>query len=185
MADKRHRYNFPTRIEYGPGAMKDLPAIIKSSGLKKGLIVTDEGIEKVGTARQLRDCLNAEGIGTATYSGVKSNPTDDNVFNGTSVYKESKCDFIIGLGGGSPIDAGKTIKVMATHPGPLEKYDDMKGGDKYILNNMPPFYAIPTTAGTGSEVGRSSVITIKSTNKKTIIFSPFMVICFIILCLIS
>jgi len=174
MADKRHRYNFPTRIEYGPGAMKDLPAIIKSAGLKKGLIVTDGGIEKVGTAQLLRDYFKATGLDTATYSGVKSNPTDDNVLEGAEVYKKSNCDFVVGLGGGSPIDAGKAIKVMATHPGPLEKYDDMKGGDKYIENNMPPFYAIPTTAGTGSEVGRSSVITIKSTNKKTIIFSPFM-----------
>jgi len=174
MANKRHRYNFPTRIEYGPGAMKDVASIIAGSGLKKGLIVTDEGIEKVGTAQLLRNYLKTQGIETATYKGVKSNPTEDNVLEGTAVYKNSKCDFIIGIGGGSPIDTGKAIKVMATHPGPLEKYDDMKGGDKYILNNMPPFYAIPTTAGTGSEVGRSSVITIKSTNKKTIIFSPYM-----------
>ncbi len=91
---------------------------------------------------------------------------------GTEIFKTTNCDFIVALGGGSPIDVGKTMKVMVTHDGPMEKYDDMKGGDKYIKNNMPPFYAIPTTAGTGSEVGRSSVINIK--NKKTIIFSPYM-----------
>ncbi len=174
MPDKRHTYTYPTRIEYGPGAMKDFTAIVKEGEYKKGLLVTDDGIEKVGAAQKLRDYFNEQGIEVVTFSGVKSNPTDDNVYDGAKVYKENGCEFIVALGGGSPIDAGKTIKVMATHDGPLEKYDDMKGGDKYIRNNMPPFYAIPTTAGTGSEVGRSSVITVKSTNKKTIIFSPYM-----------
>jgi len=174
MPDKRHSYSYPTRIEYGPGAMKDFTQIIKESGLKKGLLVTDEGIEKVGTPQTLRDYFKSHNIEIVTFSGVKSNPTDDNVFDGTKVYKENQCEFIVALGGGSPIDAGKTIKVMATHDGSLEKYDDTKGGDKYIKNNMPPFYAIPTTAGTGSEVGRSSVVTVKATNKKTIIYSPYM-----------
>jgi len=174
MPESRHTYSFPTRIEYGPGAIKDLPGIIKGAGLKKGLLVTDEGLEKVGTPEIVGNYFKSEGIEIATFSGVKSNPTDDNVYDGTKIYKDSNCDFIIGLGGGSPIDAAKTIKVMATHDGTLEKYDDTKGGWELIKNNMPPFYAIPTTAGTGSEVGRSSVITVKSTNKKTIIFSPFM-----------
>ncbi|MEN8117110.1 MAG: iron-containing alcohol dehydrogenase [Bacteroidota bacterium] len=172
MADKRRSYSFPTRIEYGPGAMKDFTFIVKESGLKKGLIVTDAGIEKVGTAQELKNYFSEVEIDSVIFSDVKSNPTEENVLAGTKLYKQSGCDFIVALGGGSPIDTGKTIKVMATHDGPLEKYDDMKGGDKYIKNNMPPFYAIPTTAGTGSEVGRSSVITVK--NRKTIIFSPFM-----------
>ena len=172
MANKRHSYSFPTRIEYGPGAMKDFTAIVKEAGGKKGLIVTDKGIEKVGTAKQLQDYFTEVGVETVIFSDVKSNPTEENVLEGTKVYKDSNCDFIVALGGGSPIDTGKTIKVMATHDGPLEKYDDTKGGDKYIKNNMPPFYAIPTTAGTGSEVGRSSVITVN--NVKTIIFSPYM-----------
>jgi alcohol dehydrogenase class IV len=172
MANKRHSYSFPTRIEYGPGAMKDFTAIVKDGGGKKGLIVTDKGIEKVGTAQQLQDYFTEAGVETVIFSNVKSNPTEENVLEGTKVYKDSNCDFIVALGGGSPIDTGKTIKVMATHDGPLEKYDDTKGGDKYIKNNMPPFYAIPTTAGTGSEVGRSSVITVN--NVKTIIFSPYM-----------
>jgi len=172
MANKRHSYSFPTRIEYGPGAMKDFTTIVKESGGKKGLIVTDKGIEKVGTAHQLKEYFTEVGIESVIFSDVKSNPTEENVLEGTKIYKDSDCDFIVALGGGSPIDTGKTIKVMATHDGPLEKYDDTKGGDKYIKNNMPPFYAIPTTAGTGSEVGRSSVITVN--NVKTIIFSPYM-----------
>ncbi len=172
MANMRHSYSFPTRIEYGPGAMKDFTTIVKESGAKKGLIVTDKGIEKVGTAKQLQDYFTKVGVETVIFSDVKSNPTEENVLEGTKVYLDANCDFIVALGGGSPIDTGKTIKVMATHDGPLKKYDDTKGGDKYIKNNMPPFYAIPTTAGTGSEVGRSSVITVN--NVKTIIFSPYM-----------
>ncbi len=170
----RHTYSFPTRIEYGPGAIADLPKIIKGSGFSKGLLVTDQGIENVGLADKLRKYFTDEGITMHSYSDVVSNPTEQNVFEGTNIYKENECEFIVALGGGSPIDVGKTIKVTAVHDEPLEKLDDTKGGDKYIINPMPPFYAIPTTAGTGSEVGRSSVITVKSTNKKTIIFSAKM-----------
>ncbi len=170
----RHTYSFPTRIEYGLGALTDLPKIIKGEGLLTGLLVTDQGIEKVGLANKLRKYFADEGITIHSYSDVVSNPTEKNVVEGTKIYKENNCEFIVSLGGGSPIDVGKTIKVTAVHDEPLEMLDDMKGGDKYIVNEMPPFYAIPTTAGTGSEVGRSSVITVESTNKKTIIFSPKM-----------
>jgi 4-hydroxybutyrate dehydrogenase len=174
MPTKRHTYSYPTQIEYGPGAVSDLVTIVQQAGYKKGILVTDEGIVKAGSPQKISNRFKTAGIEITTFSAVKANPTDDNVYDGTKVYKESKSEFILGLGGGSPLDTAKTIKCLATHDGPLEKYDDMKGGDKYIKNNMPPFYAIPTTAGTGSEVGRSSVITIKSTNKKTIIFSPFL-----------
>ncbi|MBK8946181.1 MAG: iron-containing alcohol dehydrogenase [Ignavibacteriae bacterium] len=170
----RHTYNYPTRIEYGPGAIADLPKIIKSKGLMKGLLVTDQGIEKIGLAEKLRSYFSAQSIDIFSYSDVVSNPTEQNVIDATKIYKQNNCDFIVALGGGSPIDVGKTIKVSATHDEPLEKLDDSKGGDKFIVNEMPPFFAIPTTAGTGSEVGRSSVITVKSTNKKTIIFAPKM-----------
>ncbi|MEN8191289.1 MAG: iron-containing alcohol dehydrogenase [Bacteroidota bacterium] len=170
----RHSYSFPTRMEYGPGALADLPEIIKEQGFTKGLLVTDQGIEKVGLADKLRNLFSNAGIEIYSYSNVVSNPTEQNVIDGTKVFNENKCEFIVSLGGGSPIDVGKTIKVTAVHDEPLEMLDDTKGGDKYIVNEMPPFYAIPTTAGTGSEVGRSSVITVASTNKKTIIFSPKM-----------
>ncbi len=170
----KHSYSFPTRMEYGPGAIADLPKIIKEAGFSKGLLVTDQGIEKVGLAEKLRNYFTDAGIEMFSYSDVVSNPTEDNVFEGTKIYKDNACEFVVALGGGSPIDVGKTIKVTAVHDEPLEKLDDTKGGDQYIVNEMPPFYAIPTTAGTGSEVGRSSVITVKSTNKKTIIFAPQM-----------
>jgi len=170
----RHTYSFPTRMEYGPGAIADLPKIIKAAGYSKGLLVTDQGIERIGLADKLRKYFSDAGIEISSYSDVVSNPTEQNVIDGTKVYKENNCEFVVALGGGSPIDVGKTIKVTAVHDEPLEQLDDTKGGDKYIVNQMPPFYAIPTTAGTGSEVGRSSVITVKATNKKTIIFAPQM-----------
>ncbi len=170
----RHSYSFPTRMEYGPGAIADLPKIIKEAGYSRGLLVTDQGIESIGLADKLRNYFSDQGIKISSYSNVVSNPTEQNVIDGTKIYKENNCEFVVSLGGGSPIDVGKTIKVTAVHDEPLEKLDDTKGGDKFITNEMPPFYAIPTTAGTGSEVGRSSVITVKATNKKTIIFAPKM-----------
>ncbi len=173
MSKSRHTYSFPTHLEYGPKAARDLARIIKKTGVKKGLLVTDQGIEKSGNADLLRDYFKQENLELVTFNDVKPNPVDDNVYQGAKIYKESGAEFIVGLGGGSPLDVAKVIKCLATHDGPLEKYDDQKGGDQYIQDNMPPFYAIPTTAGTGSEVGKSSVITIKSTNKKTIIFSPY------------
>ncbi len=173
MPTKRHSYNFPTKIEYGPGAARDVAKTIAASGVKKGLLVSDKGVEQAGLGDTVRGYFKAAGVELATFDDVKSNPVDDNVYDGAKAYKAAKAEFIVGLGGGSALDVAKAVKCMATHEGPLEKYDDAKDGWKYVQNNMPPFYAIPTTAGTGSEVGRSSVITIKSTNKKTIIFSPW------------
>ncbi|MBN1542603.1 iron-containing alcohol dehydrogenase [candidate division KSB1 bacterium] len=170
----RHTWSFPTRIEYGPGALEDLVEIVRRNGGRSGLLVTDKGLERVGTPERVRSLFKKAGIALTTFDEVQSNPTDDNVYQGTEVYKKSGCDFIVALGGGSPIDAAKCIKCLVTHEGPLEKYDDMKGGDKFIVNPMPPLYAVPTTAGTGSEVGRSGVITIRSTRTKTIIFSPLL-----------
>ncbi len=173
MPTKRHTFNYPTRIEYGPGAVKDLVAIIKNNGHNKGLLVTDKGVVGAGLAVRVQQYFEKEGVNLFLFDDVRSNPIDDNVYQGAKLYKESGADFILALGGGSPLDVAKAIKCLATHPGPLEQYDDMKDGWKLVKNNMPPLYAVPTTAGTGSEVGRSAVITIKSTNKKTIIFSPY------------
>jgi len=148
--------------------------MVKSENYTKGLLVTDKGLELTGIPEMIRIEFDKAGIQLETFNDVKSNPTCENVYAGANIFKQSKSEFIIALGGGSPMDVGKAIKVLATHDGPLEQYDDTLGGGRLIKNNMLPVYAVPTTAGTGSEVGRSSVITIKKTNKKTIIFSPFM-----------
>lgn len=172
MSTKHHSYFYPTRIEYGPGVVQNLPPIVRETGVKRGLLVTDKGLSQTGIPLKIIAYFQSAGLELIPFDNVQSNPTEANVLEGTTLYKESKAEFIVALGGGSPMDVAKTIKVMATHEGPLAQYDDTLGGDKLIRNNMPPLYCIPTTAGTGSEVGRSSVITIG--NKKTIIFSPFM-----------
>ncbi len=97
---------------------------------------------------------------------------EDDIEKGAQAFHDNQCDSIIALGGGSPMDAAKVIKIAATHEGPLAQYDDSLGGDKLISNEMPPLFAIPTTAGTGSEVGRCGVIIMRKTGKKTIFFAP-------------
>lgn len=99
----RHTYNFPTRIEYGPGAIADLPKIIKGKGLTKGLLVTDQGIESIGLAEKLRSYFSEQGINIFSYSDVVSNPTEQNVIDATDIYKNNNCDFIVALGGGSQL----------------------------------------------------------------------------------
>ena len=105
----------------------------------EGLLVTDQGIEKVGLADKLRKHFSDEGIAISSYSDVVSNPNEKNVVDGTKIYKENNCEFVVSLGGGSPIDVGKTIKVTSAHDEPLEKLDDTKGGDKYIVNDQNQF----------------------------------------------
>ena len=153
MPNQRHSYFYPTRVEYGPGVAQELPLMVKETGFTKGLLVTDQGLESTGIPKKIRQVFYESGIELITFNDVKSNPTCNNVYNGTNLYKASGAQFIVALGGGSPMDVGKTIKVMATHDGPLEQYDDTLGGDKLIQNTMPPFYAIPTTA----EIGRAHV----------------------------
>ena len=109
----------------------------------------------------------------ATFDGIDPNPTEDNVEAGLVAYRVERCDCIIGWPG-SPLDGAKAIRLRVTHDLPLEVYDDnINGGDK-INNDMPPMLALPTTAGTGSEVGRSTVISLKATDRKTVIFSPYL-----------
>lgn len=91
-----------------------------------------------------------------------------------SAYHQNKCDGIVAVGGGSPLDAAKAIRLKVSHRLPLAEYDDLKNGARLILPNMPPYLAIPTTAGTGSDVSRSTVITIRATGRKTVIFSPHL-----------
>jgi 4-hydroxybutyrate dehydrogenase len=168
------QYNFPTTILYGGGALDALSERLREKGHKKALIVTDSVIRDLGMARKLTDLLSAQGIPYAMFSDVHPNPTDADVDEGVQSYRENGCDSIIALGGGSPMDVAKVVKVMVAHPPPLEQYDDALGGDRLITEPMPPLYAIPTTAGTGSEVGRSGVIIMRNTGRKTIFFHPHL-----------
>ena len=167
-----NQYNFPTVLFYGADALKDLAPAIQKRGLKSLLLVTDPGLVQIGLADSVKSTLTSSGLNIEIFDNVHPNPIEEDVTTGVEMYKSGGFDGIIALGGGSAIDVAKTIRFMAVHEPPLAQYDDALGGDAKIVNPMPPLFAIPTTAGTGSEVGRSSVITLKETGRKTIFFHP-------------
>ena len=157
---------------FGAGAVRETGLLAKSLGARHALIVTDKGVNRVGLTSPVQSALESSGIACTVFDGVDPNPIEANVEAGLDVYRNAGCDIIVGLGGGSPLDGAKAIKLRATHDGPFEQYDDNIGGDALIRDDMPPLLAIPTTAGTGSEVGRSTVITCRVTDRKTVFFSP-------------
>ena len=164
-------FSFPTRVLYGPGAIDRVPEELANRKMSKPMLVTDGGLVNTPTIERLRRLVPHAVI----FSAVDPNPTEKNVLDGIACYVENRCDSIIAVGGGSPIDAAKAIRLKATHPLALAEYDDNIGGDAKITSNLPPFIAVPTTAGTGTEVGRSTVITLTATNRKTVIFSPYLI----------
>ena len=166
------QYHFPTVLFFGADALKDLAPAIQKRGLKNLLLVTDPGLVQIGLADSVKNTLTDTGLDIEIFDDVHPNPIEEDVTTGVEMYKSGGFDGIITLGGGSAMDVAKTIRFMAVHEPPLAQYDDALGGDAKIVNPMPPLFAIPTTAGTGSEVGRSSVITLKETGRKTIFFHP-------------
>ena len=139
-------------------------------GVKKGLIVTDEVLSKLGVSEGVKKALTENKIQFAVYDKISTEPTVDYVREGLKVYKENGCDFLLAVGGGSAIDTAKAISVIATNPGSIEDY---KGLNK-ISEKGAPLIAIPTTGGTGSEVTVFTIITDTKTNVKMLIGSPFI-----------
>ncbi len=166
-------FNYPTTIIYGSGAVAALAERIaaKEKGIRL-LLVTDQGVVGAGLASRVAETLKEAGISTAIFDAVHSNPLEEDVEAGAEAYRGGSFAGFLAVGGGSPMDVAKAIAVLATHPAPLERYDDTRGGSEKVVSPLPPIYAVPTTAGTGSEVGRSAVVTIRRTKKKTIIFHP-------------
>ena len=148
-------FELPTRIEYGVGSTEKLAESVKELESRKVLVVTDKGIEASGLLSTIADQLTAAKLEYDIFSEVESNPKDHNVHAGTAIAKGLQADCLVAVGGGSPIDCAKAIGVLATHGGAARDYE---GQDK-ISGNVLPLIAIPTTAGTGSEVTFSSVIT--------------------------
>lgn len=166
------QYDFPTIILSGVGSLKEFAKRLKGKKHEKILIVTDGRLVEIGLIQELSSLLASEGIGFDLFSDVHPNPVEEDIEIGLQAYISGGCDSIIGFGGGSPIDAAKVIKLMAANPPPLKQYEDRLGGSELVKGPMPALYAIPTTAGTGSEVGRSGVIISKETGQKTIFFHP-------------
>jgi len=164
--------SWPTRILLGPGAVKRLPDEVQRLGLTRPLLVTDAGVVKAGLADRVMTVLGEAGIVHVLFDRVTPDPTERDVFAGLEAYQSAGCDGIVALGGGSPLDAAKLVQLLTSHPPPLSRYDDATGGDRYVTHPLPPLIAIPTTAGTGSEVSRSGVAFLQDTGRKTVVFAP-------------
>ncbi len=163
-------FTFPTRILFGNGVHRHLPEELARLGVHRPLIVTDPGLMEVGIATEVAAQLPCSTV----FSDVLANPTEDNVLAGLESYRAGECDGVVGLGGGSPLDTAKAIRLMTTHPGSLADYDLTTGGLDRITPDMPPMAAVPTTSGTGSEVGRGTLIQLRQTGRKTIALSPHL-----------
>jgi alcohol dehydrogenase class IV len=164
--------SWPTRIVLGPGALNRLPEEVERLGMRRPLLVTDVGVVKAGLADRVIGVLGEAGLVHVLFDRVTPDPTEPDVFAGLEAYRSGDCDGILALGGGSPLDAAKLVQLLTSHPPPLSRYDDATGGDRYVTHPLPPLIAIPTTAGTGSEVSRSGVAFLADTQRKTVIFAP-------------
>jgi hypothetical protein len=167
-----HQYNFPTRIHFGAGAIGLLPGALREASRSRPLIVTDRGVGSLPWVAALEERMNSEQLATRVFAGVFGNPVKSQVLAGVEAYRNHAADSIVGLGGGAAIDVAKAIALMVHHPGDLFDYEDEKPGALPIEREMPFWVAVPTTAGTGSEVGRSTVVSDDVTHVKKIIFSP-------------
>ena len=176
------QYNFPTTIYFGDDALQTLADTLRERGHRRVLLVTDKTLSSLGMTRQVVDTLADSGAEFFVFDDVHPNPIEEDVEKGAEVFMTNACDSIVALGGGSAMDVGKVIKIAASHPGPLAQFDGATGGDALIIEPMPPLYAIATTAGTGSEVGRCGVIVMRNSRKKTLFCAPALMPDIAVLC---
>ena len=166
------QYNFPTTIRFGAGAVSELGDYLKKNQLYAPLIVTDSIVASLPFFKQIIQNLDNQKIKATVFHDIHKKPVKSDVYKGTDVFDAEKNDCIIGIGGGAAIDVARAIVLRVNHREDLFKYDDLIGGDIYVTNDVPHFITIPTTAGTGSEVGRSAIIADDETHQKKILFSP-------------
>ncbi len=171
----RGNWNFPTLMRFGPGRIAELADACTELGMTRPLLVTDPGLAALPMIGAARDANAAAGLETALFSDIKGNPVGKNVEDGVTVYRATGCDGVIAFGGGSALDAAKAIALMVGQDRPIWDFEDRE--DWFTRVNtfgMAPVVAVPTTSGTGSEVGRASVITDQESHLKKIIFHPNM-----------
>jgi 4-hydroxybutyrate dehydrogenase len=166
------RFSFPTPTCYGPGSISELPRLLSEFGIRRPLIVTDPGVEKTDAWAQTQTVLGPEkrSVDWFLYTGVRPNPVEDDVRSGAAAFVSGGCDGVVALGGGSPLDVGKAVRLLVKQP----SLDFTRFYEQKDWSGLAPLIAIPTTAGTGSEVGRSSVITLNATKRKAVLFNPEM-----------
>jgi alcohol dehydrogenase class IV len=172
-AELKGAWNYPTRVLVGPGRIAELADACKTAGIGRPLIVTDKGLADGPVVAAAKGVLQAAGLTHDVFSDVKGNPTEGNVEAGLAAYRAGGHDGVVALGGGSALDVGKMVAFMAGQTRPIWDFEDVD--DWYTRANadvIAPIVAVPTTAGTGSEVGRAAVVTNSATHEKKIIFHP-------------
>ncbi len=168
-------WNYPTNVKVGAGRVKELAGLCRTLGMQSPLLITDPGISALPMLQRVIDDVKASGLQCGLFSAIKANPTGENVQDGVDYYKSHQHDGVIAFGGGSALDAAKAVALMVGQDRPIWDFEDV--GDNWSRVNvagMAPVVAVPTTAGTGSEVGRASVITDQDQHLKKIIFHPRM-----------
>lgn len=163
--------NYLTTINFGPGSVSSLQTALGELGVKRPLVISDHGIKAAG----LLDSQSLQFLSAApSFLDVPTNPTESAVMAAVDLYRQSECDGVVAIGGGSPIDLAKGVALLATHEGGLEQYAAILGGIPKISSAVAPLIAVPTTAGTGSEVGRAALITLDDGRKLGFI-SPYII----------
>ncbi|MGM0782538.1 MAG: iron-containing alcohol dehydrogenase [Pseudomonadota bacterium] len=166
-------WTYPTAIRFGAGRIAELPEACAQAGISKPLLVTDRGLAELPITAQTLNILEAAGLGRALFSNVDPNPNETNLAAGVEAFKTGDHDGVIAFGGGSGLDLGKMVAFMSGQTRPVWDFEDI--GDWWTradADGIAPIVAVPTTAGTGSEVGRASVITNSQSHEKKIIFHP-------------
>lgn len=166
-------WSYPTAVKLGAGRIRELADHCKTLGMKRPLLVTDRGLASMVITANALDILEAGGLGRAVFADVDPNPNDRNLDDGVRAFKAGGHDGVVAFGGGSGLDLGKCVAFMAGQTRPVWDFEDV--GDWWTrasIEGIAPIVAVPTTAGTGSEVGRASVITNSQTHTKKIIFHP-------------
>jgi hypothetical protein len=166
------RFAFPTAIQFGPGVRREAAALLTAAGVRRPLLVVDRGLAALPPTAELEAALRSAGLALARFDGVQGNPGAQQVEAGVAVFKSHQADAIVGFGGGAALDVAKAIALMAVHPGSVLEYAWDHPSVRPISHPLPYLLALPTTSGTGSEVGRSAVISDEATHVKKIIFSP-------------
>ncbi len=160
-----------THVKFDHGMIAALPGELTALGVKRPLLVSDRGLEKAGMLERVRPLLPA---GSPAFLDVPTNPTEEATLAALAIYRAEGCDGVVGFGGGSPIDLSKAVALLASHEGPLARYAAIDGGVARIGATIPPVIAIPTTAGTGSEVGRAALVTLAD-GRKVGLISPHLI----------
>lgn len=168
-------WSFPTRILFGTEGLDELGSEALALGAKVALVVTDEGVRDAGLVQPCVDALGSHGIETVVFDQLQSNPLETEVLAATDAYRKAEANIVVAIGGGSAIDVAKLVRLAATHPLPLSQYDEAIGGAAKITETLPPMLAVPTAAGSGSEVSPDAIIKVQATGKKTVIRSRKLV----------